>query len=139
MLAPFAVIPAVLAGMVAVHFVDLVQFDFLDPDRQRRLLRALDDTLGIAMGALFVGWFVNLVFGWPAFLALRYNGLGRPVPCALFGAIAGLLLGIETVDGDRFPIYLLTMLCGASVAALFARIANGPAEPKYVKQPGVWY
>lgn len=123
-LAPLTVFPAVVFAVVAVSLVDLIQFDFLDPQREYFIEELVELGAGLALIGIPVGWCLMLVFGIPVFLILRTLDLHQVVPCVLVGATFGLLFGTGFGNGAE-PVFLVVMTtCGAVVAGTFSGIAN---------------
>ena len=115
--APFAVFPAVFVSM------GLASLFGLDP------IDSFDEYVGIAflMSAfgIFYGWVILAVFGLPAYGILAWADLDYAVPSAVVGGVIGLLFGLLYGSFWGEWLWLVTMACGAAVAALFSRIVNG--------------
>ncbi len=129
---PIALIPTFLLLAVALYPIEVME----SVSTPRGLSEAVKTALHLSLIGIGFAWAINLCFGTPVFLLLRHFGLASHGPCALTGAIFGLLFGAEL--GLISSIVIYTTAGGAAVAAAFCDVGNYFLRSPVTAQPGVW-
>ncbi len=124
-LAPLAICPTVLITLIPL---------LLQVASEQEILSGLNEWIQfgsmVAAYGMFFGWPTLIAAGLPVYLLLRSLGLASIWLVATFGAVIGAAFGFWLMGIPDALWLLITTSCGAAVAALFARIANGPSEPE---------
>lgn len=126
---PLAIFPTVIATYVVLNFREFVLVIFRQTDPARFFEGLLETTIVLSFSGVILGWLGTFMIGIPVYALLRYFGLAQPVPCALLGAIFGLLFGSLFLPDVDYS--LMIMACGAAVAGTFANIAESHSPSEY--------
>ena len=137
LVSPLTIVPTVIAAYLALNFKEFVLVIFLQTDPAHFFEGLLETTIALSVFGVILAWFGTFMIGMPVYVLLRYFGMAQPIPCALLGAIVGLLFGSLFLPEVDFS--LMIMASGASVAAAFAGIANHHPEPPSAFAAGEWY
>ena len=121
--APLAVAPAVFVALPLYYLTTQPSVPG-SGDTGDLLVEWLGVSVFMTVFGSIVAFFAVLVVGVPVYGILRYFDLARPLPCALFAAVIGLVGG-EFVEPEP-AFFSLMGICAAAVAAAFCRLANGP-------------
>lgn len=134
---PLAIVPTVIAAYLVLNFKEFLLIIFQQTDPARFFEGLVETTMMLSIFGIMFGWLLTFMVGIPVYALLRYFGMAEPIPCALLGAIFGLLFGSMILPEVDYAFMI--MACGAAVAAAFAGIADGHPEPPPAFAAGEWY